>query len=328
MLAETIYLGLDVSKKTIDVCVIFPDGTKMRTKISNSRAGFVELIEWLHGVDLANIHACFEPTGNYSNAIGYFLFEQGIRASRVNSYAVLHHGKSQKFRSKTDSIDAYLLADYCKKNQPPLWTPQSVTQQSLREIQHRLDSIDEAIHQEKCRLEAGVECEAVVEDIEESIGKLHVRRMKLEEALDKLVSADEKLSEDYAILKSIIGIGEKSALRLLALIKFEKFESSRKVGCFAGLSPRKYESGTSVKGKDVISKIGSAELRSSLYFPAMVARQHNPQLREFAERLEAKGKAKKVIICAVMRKLLALAHTLLTKREYYNPEYRSPLAAR
>lgn len=327
MTEQKAYLGLDVAKLKIDVCLLQPGKGRQRMLIGNSLQGFQKLLQWLSElrVDLSTIHASFEPTGNYSNALGYFLHAQGIKISRVHSYAVLNHRRSQNLRSKTDMIDAYLLADYTCKNKPPLWVPPTKIQTDLKELQHRLASIDEAIRQERSRLEAGVACEAVQADIEESLGKLLARQIKLEKALQELVQSDDRLAADFKILDSIIGIGTKSALRMLALVQFEKFQSGRQVGCFAGLSPREEQSGTSVKGKEVISKIGSSELRSSLYFPAMVAMQHNPQLREFAERLEAKGKPKKVIICAIMRKLLVLAHTLLRRREFYDANHTGRL---
>ena len=328
MTEQKAYLGLDVAKLKIDVCLLEPAGKVRHTKIiGNSLEGFKQLMQWLSElqIDLGSIHASFEPTGNYSNALGYFLYAQGIRMSRVHSYAVLNHRKSQNLRSKTDKIDAYLLADYARKNEPALWEPPTKIQTDLRELQHRLASNDEAIRQEKSRLEAGVTCAAVQADIEGSLGNLVARQIQLEQALQKLVQSDERLTEDFKILDSIIGIGTKSALRMLALVQFEKFQTGRQVGCFAGLSPREEQSGASVRAKEVISKIGSAELRASLYFPAMVAKQHNPQLHEFAERLEAKGKPKKVILCAIMRKLLVLAHTLLSRREFYDANHSPKL---
>ena len=322
----TNYLGLDVSKLKVDVCVLLPNGDKTRRKISNSHAGCVELLQWLRCFDLSQIHACLEPTGNYSKPLAYFLVDAGIKVSLVNSYAVKNHGRSKKFRSKSDRIDAFLLADYGAKHQPPVWTPPSKTRVELQEIQHRLASIDEAIRQEENRLEAGIDCVQVREDVEESLGRLYVRRKKLETVASNLVRLDERLAANFAILNSIVGLGEKSVLRLLACVHFENFENGRQVGCFSGLTPRTFESGTSIHAKPKISRFGSAELRGALYFPAMTAMQHNPQLRHFAERLKAQNKPSKVVICAVMRKLLVLAHALVRKQEVYSPDYQSPLA--
>jgi transposase len=316
-----IALGLDVSKLKVDVCLLFPDGKKLTTKIANSRAGFVELLSWLNGIELTTIHACLEPTGRYSRPLAYFLCDAGIQVSLVNSFAVQSHGRSKKFRSKSDRIDAFLLADYCLKHCPEAWEPPSVAYNELRDLQHRLTSIDEMIRQEENRLEAGTDSRTVYQDIEDSLGRLYVRRKNLQKAAKELICKDGRLSQNFAILNSIIGIGEKSAIQMLAGLQFEQFENGRKVACFAGLSPQNFDSGTTVHKPPRISKIGNSQLRAALYFPAMVAMQHNPQLREFAERLRARNKPPKVIICAVMRKLLVLSSALIRKQEMYNPDY-------
>ncbi len=322
-----IALGLDVSKLSFDACLIWTGGKTRKSKFPNTLQGFKELLNWLHGSDLGQVHACLEPTGVYSRALAKFLFDQGIRVSQVNSYAVQCHGRSKNFRSKTDSIDAYLLGDYCLKENPPNWEPPTQVHSALRELQHRLTCLDEMIRQEENRLEI-VETKLVREDIEDELGRLYVRRKRLEGSAKQLVKSDVTMAANFAILDSIIGIGEKSAIRLLAYVQFGQFESGRQVGCFAGLTPRDFESGTSIHKKARISRIGSAELRAAMYFPAMVAKQHNPQMREFAERLARKNKPPKVITCAVMRKLLVLAATLIRKQELYDPNHCSLIASK
>lgn len=322
-----IALGLDVSKLAFDACLVWAGGKTSKSKFPNTSQGFKQLIKWLHGLDLSELHACLEPTGVYSRALAKFLFHQGIRVSQVNSYAVQCHGRSKNFRSKTDRIDAYLLGDYCLKENPPAWDPPSDVYSSLKELQHRLTCLDELIRQENNRLEV-VETKLVREDIEDELGRLYVRQKRLEAAAKSLIKSDQTMAANLHILESIIGVGEKSAIRLLALVQFNQFANGRQVGCFAGLTPRDFESGTSIHKKTRISRIGSAELRAAMYFPAMVAKQHNPQMREFADRLARKNKPPKVIICAVMRKLLVLASTLISKQELYDANYCSPLASK
>jgi transposase len=321
---ERISVGLDVSKLTVDACLLMPDGKAIKAKFPNNPAGFDRLLSWLHGIDRNLIHACLEPTGVYSRPLAKFLWSNGIRISQVNTYAVQCHGRSKNFRSKTDRIDCFLLADYCLKENPPSWSPPSQNQSELKEIQHRLACLDEQIRQEENRLEV-VDSKLVRDDIEDTLGRLYIRRKRLEAAARQLIKSDEKIASNFAILNSIIGLGEKSAIRILALVQFEQFKENRQVACFAGLTPKEFSSGTSIHRKPQISRIGNPELRAALYFPAMVAIQHNPQMREFAERLRANNKPPKVIISAVMRKLLVLASTLLRKQQMYDPNYRSPL---
>ena len=313
-------LGLDVAKATIEVCLLGKDQKRgARSSIDNSVAGGQKLLAWLHGTDLKDVHVCLEPTGKYSRLIAAFLHEAGLRVSRVNSYAVLSHGRSKNFRSKTDKIDAYLLADYCLKENPPCWEPPAPSQQGLADLQARIDELDEMIRQEKNRLAAGDVYAAVKKDMEEHIVQLEVRRDSLEKTAKDLVQSDALLSANFKIITSIIGLGDKSGLALLSAVRFERFQKPRSVGCFAGLTPRKYESGTSVSMHECISRRGNNQLRKRLFLPAMVAIQSNPQMRAFAERLKARGKPPMVVICAVMRKLLVLSATLIRKNEFYDP---------
>lgn len=320
MFERSFALGLDVSKLTLDVCLLSKDGKKTRTQVPNSLPGFRQLLLWLHGIDLSDLHVCLEPTGRYSRMVSHFLHNSGLKISQVNSYVVLHHGRSKGFRSKNDRIDAFLLADYCLKEDPPEWFPPDAAQDELKEILNRLEAVDEFIRQEKNRLEAGFESSIVRQDIEEHLGQLLVRKQHLEDAARDLVRKDLTLTGDFALLKSIIGFGEKSVIRLLALVPFRRFKTGRQLACFAGLTPRQYESGTSIHKKEHISRRGNSQLREALYFPAMVAMQHNPQLRKFAERLKNEGKPPKIVICAVMRKLLVLAAAVIRNQQFYDSQ--------
>lgn len=313
-------LGLDVAKSTVEVCLL-RSGDKRGEKysIENSIAGGQKLINWLPGVNPEEVRVCLEPTGKYSRVIAAFLHEAGFKVSQVNSYAVLHHGRSKNLRNKTDRIDAYLLADYCLKEDPPIWQPPAASHTELGELQARLDEIEDMLMQEKNRLAAGGISVIVQRDIQEHIAQLLVRKGSIEDAARELAEKDAMLSANLKIVKSIIGIGDKSAIALLLAVRFDQFAKPRSVGCFAGLTPRRYESGKSIHKVECISRRGSNQLRKRLYFPAMVAIQFNPQMRAFAERLRAKGKPPKVIICAVMRKLLVLTATLIRKQEFYDP---------
>jgi transposase len=314
-------LGLDVAKKTIEVCLL-RQGQKRGEKliIENSIAGGQKLLSWLHGIDPSEIHVCLEPTGKYSRVIAAFVHTSGLKVSQVNSFTVLHHGRAKGYRSKTESIDAYLLADYCLKENPPSWEPPATSYMELSEMQARLDELEETIGQERNRLQAGGDSAVVQQDIQDHLVQLTMRKERLFEAMKAHVDADPLLYANFKIAESIIGIGEKSALALLSAVRFERFEAARNVGSFAGLTPRRYESGTSIYKRPCISRKGSNKLRKRLYFPAMVAMQCNPQMREFADRLRANGKPSKVIICAVMRKLLVLTATLIRKQEFYDRE--------
>jgi transposase len=315
-------LGLDVAKDTIEVCLL-RQAQKRGDKYSipNSIAGGQQLIAWLADIPQETVHVCLEPTGKYSRVIAGYLHREGFSVSQVNSYAVMHHGRGKNLRSKTDRIDAYLLADYCLKENPPVWEPPTDCQAELTEIQARIDDINETLVQEKNRIKAQGSSATVDRDIEEHIAYLTVRKERLVATAEKLIQTDPLLDANYKILNSILGIGTGTALALLAAVRYESFKDARSVGSFAGLTPRGHQSGTSIHKHESISRRGSGDLRKRLYFPAMVAKQHNPQMRAFAERLAARGKPPKVVICAVMRKLLVLSATLIRKQQLYDPNF-------
>ncbi|KJV55146.1 transposase IS116/IS110/IS902 family protein [Orientia chuto str. Dubai] len=123
-------------------------------------------------------------------------------------------------------------------------------------------------------------------------------------------------------MQTIPGIGRITAVAILAESPdIESFSNARQLAAYAGLTPKYKTSGTSVKGKSTISKIGSANLRRALYFPAIVAKNHNPIFKQFIQKLSSKGKPTKVIIVAIMRKLLHIVFGVIKNNSIFNPNF-------
>jgi len=133
------------------------------------------------------------------------------------------------------------------------------------------------------------------------------------------VDQNPELQEQQDLLQSIPGSGEKTAQLLLSEIDFSRYQSAREVAAYAGVTPKKKESGSSLK-QSHLSKLGNSRLRNGLYFPAIVAKQHNQIIKEFAQRLEQNGKMPKQIICAAMRKLLHIAFGVLKHNSSFDPK--------
>ena len=142
-----------------------------------------------------------------------------------------------------------------------------------------------------------------------------------------LIKNDPDLKIKRDLLKSIPGIGEATIAAILAeLHMFERYDSVGKVVAFIGLAPREFTSGSSIKGKPRLSKVGHARLRKALYMPALVSIQCNPIIQTFYHRLKGKGKNGKVVVCAIMRKLVHLIFGILKSGRPFDPNYR-PLYA-
>jgi transposase len=145
---------------------------------------------------------------------------------------------------------------------------------------------------------------------------------QVEDKIQSLLQSHPDLKQRFDFLRSIKGIGSKTALFLLAeMHDLANYENARAAAADAGVTPSHYQSGTSVKRRTKISKIGKAGIRAALYWPAITAIQHNPLIKAMAERLKARGKSQKVIIGAAMRKLLHLAYGVLNNQSYFDPYY-------
>jgi len=160
--------------------------------------------------------------------------------------------------------------------------------------------------------------------IEEHIEYLDQKIDDLETEVLELIKSNQKLSRDYKLLTSIDGVGQNTAVTFLGeLSGGENFSKSRQLEVFCGIAPRLYESGSSVRARSKISKIGNARMRHALYMPAMCALRHNSSLQEFVARLRANGKPGRVVVCAVMRKLLRIMFAVIKSGKPYDSNFRS-----
>lgn len=136
---------------------------------------------------------------------------------------------------------------------------------------------------------------------------------RLTAEISDYLEQDSGLKEQSELLQSIPGVGAKTAHLLLSEIEFGRYGSARQVAAHAGVSPQQAQSGTSVP-RTQLSKLGPGRLRKALYFPAISALRHNSIIKEFAQRLRARGKSKMQVVCAAMRKLLHIAFGVLKNK--------------
>lgn len=324
------FLGIDVSKATLDVALLLeapaskpqafntPRSFKMRHRVfKNTAQGHEQLLVWLQdqGTLAGNsgpVHACLEATGTYAESVARSLYEAGHLVSLVNPFMVRAFGQSQLKRTKTDRADAQLIARFCALSTPPLWKPTAPEISELQALVRRIETLEEMKRMEENRLSSGVSCQIVRASLQDHILYLDTQIKDTKRQIRDHIEAHPALKEQAALLQSIPGVGEATAALVLAEIgDISQFHSARQVAAFAGLVPRVRESGSSVRGKPRLSKVGSPRLRKGLYFPAMTALRFNPLLRALKERLEKQGKCPMLILGAAMRKLLCLAYGVL-----------------
>ena len=314
-------LGIDIAKLKFNVCLIREDGTRRHRVFPNRAAGFIELAAWPGKQKVERGPACMEATGTYSEALATYLFYASHQVSVVNPAAIKSFAGAQLSRTQTDTVDAELIARLCLTEQPAEWTPAAPEVRELQALVRRLDSLIEIHTGEFNGLSSGTTSAAVRASIKSVIKSLEKEIKRTEQLIKKQINNHPQLKADRELLLWIPGIGEATMARLLAEINFHQYQSARQVAAFAGLVPRLRQSGSSVRGRARLSKMGSPRIRHALYFPAVTAIRCSALVKAWVKGWRERGKCEMQIIGAVMRKLIDIAYGVLKSGKPYDPLY-------
>lgn len=312
-------VGIDVAKAKLDVALRLPAG-KWRTKVvSNAPSGFEELRAWLAKHGAFRAHVCMEATGIYWERVAEDLADHGFAVSVVNPAQIKAFGAASGVRTKTDVVDAKVIAEFCTRHTPGIWQPPSKSVRRLRALVARREALVDLRTQELNRLEVAP-TEAVRASIERVLSTLNEQIADIERQISRDVDDDPTLRQQRELLASIPGVGDKTIATFLSHYGGQlRFAKTRQAVAFAGLDTAQHESGSSVRGKPRISKMGHASIRRALYMPAVVAMTKTAWGRAFAERLLGAGKPKKLVLGALMRKLVTIAYGVLKSGTPFNP---------
>lgn len=317
-------LGIDVGKAKLYVCLMSGKQYQDAAVFENTEEGHHQLEQWLVEQAATSAHVCLEATGQYGYRVAYHLHHLGYCVSIVNPTRIKGFAASLMQRSKSDRIDAKVIAQFCVALEPERWQPPLEEQQDLQELMRRLSAIESILHQEKNR-EAWANHPQVKQSVTAHISQLEAEIERLHEAIETHFSEHNSLQEQRQLLISIPGIAEKTAAHLLAeLGDLSRFTNARQLAAYCGLTPREKQSGTSVRKRPCLSKVGSSRLRKALFMPAICATRYNPVLRQFFDNLLQRGKSKMAAVGAVMRKLLHIVYGVLKHRKPFDPNYGCP----
>lgn len=299
------FVGIDIAKRKFDLLWISSETGKRRSKVfDNSPAGFKEMFAWLskHNIVAGDSHLAMEATGQYYEALAEALFDAGFTVSVINPFQVKRFGEAMLQRQKTDKADADLIARFCAHCAPRPWAPPPAHVRELQRLVSRLDAVKDMLVQEQNRQH---ESQGVtLESVERMLGALREEEKRVTAMIKNHIDRHPDLRDQQELLCSIPGVAERLSSTLMAWLPVDRFADVREAVAFVGLSPRHRESGDSVKGKSKLCKLGHARLRRMLYMPAVTAMTHNPAAKAFAARLKDSGKTGKVVVAAVMRKLV------------------------
>lgn len=319
-------LGVDIAKDSFDVTLLDEAGRKRRRHGANNPAGFKQLHDWLQRHSRGPVHVCLESTSVYWEGLAEYLHQAGYQVSVVNPVRIKGYSLSQLRRSKTDPLDGDVIADFCRSQQPKLWSPPSPQQQKLRALVRHLEALKKSRTQHHNRLATCRDPE-VKASIETILGVIETEMSQVQQRLQDFFDDQPDLKEKKKLLATIKGIGDKTATHILAeMYDLDQYDSAKAAAADVGLTASHYRSGTSVRRRPKMSRMGKAAIRSALYFPAITAIEHNPLVRQLAQRLQARGKHKAVIRVAAMRKLMHLAYGVLKNKQPFDPAFATSTA--
>ena len=314
------YFGLDISKDVFDVC----DDTRNYYQFKNSLSGFKKLIKLLDN----NTVCVMEATGYYHVRLSYFLLDNGFKVSIVNPLKIKRYIQMELSKVKTDKSDSKMIQLYGKDREPKLWFGQSKTQQESLQLSRLLSIYSKQSTQIKNKIHGetvlGIPSKEVLRSLNRQLKSLKKEIELLETKLENNVKAEYQNS--LTLLKSIPGIGSKTALMLLVFTDgFHRFESAKELCSYAGITPIIRQSGSSVKGRARMSKMGNPKLRNLLFMCSFNACKYNRACKDLFDRIVAKGKSKKLALIAVCNKLLKQAFSIVKNGIPYSSEFRSTL---
>lgn len=316
------YIGNDISKEIFDAAFKQADGCYKTQQFSNNVEGWKEFEELLCPQDICVL----EATGPYHLGLATYLYNKSRKVCVVNPLSVKYFSRMRMVRAKTDRADACVIADYAQSIQPDFWEPQPA---HLTELQ-QLMALNEQLIRHKgalsnqlksFRLSPNVSQKAI-DLLKEQIENLKAKAAEIDKDVEDLVNAHYQQMND--VLQSIPGIGPKTAATLILVTHgFTKFDRYKALIAYAGLAPRTYQSGKSVKGPSHICKLGAKQLRKLLYQCAQSAKRFNPICKKIFDRLyNEKKKPFKVAMIAVANKLIKIAFTIAISGQKFDPEYQ------
>ena len=319
-----LFVGIDISKKSLDCCIIDSSCPKemQHQVIGNNAPGIRTLFAMIRkrGIPLVDVLFCMEDTGVYGLPLCMALDTQ------KSDYAVvpaIHIKRSKGLkRGKSDKADAKDIAAYAMTHQHSLhlYRMPEGDLQRLKLMLAERDKLVKAIGMFKATGEAFAFMDKqLIPDIRKhntkTIALLKKQLDSLEAALMALVAHNEQMKQQAALLQSIPGIGQQTALHIICYTRcFTAFSNWRQLACYAGVAPFEYQSGTSIRGRTKVSHFAQKKLKTLLNLGALSAKRHDIELKSYFDRKVAEGKNKMLVMNAIRCKLLARAFAVINRQ--------------
>jgi transposase len=332
----THFIGVDVSKKTLDVVVIKGGEILKQAKLANEKKSirhfFKELKKEITDFHYPTTVICLEHTGIYAYILLNFLVNAKANICLEPGLQIKQSQGMQ--RGKNDKIDAKRIALYAYKNQQELrfWKPARPVVQKLQALltlrerlirvrtklqiplQEGMNFIDASI-QKMIKLNSASSLKAIGKDID-----------KVEKEIQQLIDQDEILKRQFDIITSVPGVGRITASSIIVSThEFKRITEAKKFACYAGVAPFEHTSGTSVRGKTRVSHMANMNIKRLLHLAALSASQHCSELSTYYNRKVSEGKSRLSVNNAVRNKLITRIFACIRDQRHYEKEYKNVL---
>ncbi len=314
------FIGIDISKQTFDVAFC-KDEKWEYYNFPNNLQGFKSLLKLIDKDDWV----VMEASGPYYLSLASYLYSKQVQVVVENPLVIKRYSQMRLYRAKTDRKDARTIAEYAKSSELRRWVPNEKYITDIKQIHTAIQGLQKQLHQNSQQLEAFRSSGALDKFLERELQRiasfLQSKILKFEKKQEEV--AKEHFASSLEKLTSIPGIGNRTAIMLIVITNnFQKFDHYKKLIAYVGFSPRIYQSGTSVKGKGHICKMGKTQIRKLLYICSWSAKRWNKGCKEMYERLAAKGKPERVIKVALANKLLKQAYAIAKGDKLFDKNYQ------
>jgi transposase len=327
---QSSYIGIDVSKLTIDVCIITQSGKRGYEQFENTVKDFKRMEQWLFKKDYFSYKRslfCLEHTGLYTRELLSYLLQ---RQANVWMESALHLKRSMGMtRGKNDKLDSYRIARYAMTNNDKavLVKLSSGTLQKLKDLManrerllknyqslkiatQELVRVDKAMGKELMKLN-----DAALKGIVKS-------KVKVEKRMLQLIDEDEELKRLFSLITSVKCVGDVLATGLIVYTNaFTRMTNTRQLACYCGVAPFEHSSGTSVRGRIGTSNFANMKLKSTLHMAAVSAMRFIPDIKHYYERKVGEGKHKMAVINAIRNKLIQRIMATVKRGTPYQENY-------
>ena len=326
------YVGIDVSKLTLDISVLCEETNDTKTvhyKIENNKKGIAQFVKkTLEKYDLSQILFCFEDTGIYSLPLSYYLNDNKLSYWKVPSLEI-KRSKGIR-RGKDDKIDSKDIAFYAYTNlhkfRPSSVPPKSI--QQLKLLFAEREKVLKSLYSFEKTSENKDFMSKEVFDVVVASNKFVINKLKqvlkdIEEKMLAIVASESTLHQQFKLITSIPGIGKLTAIYLIIATRgFETFDNWRQLACYAGVAPFPYQSGTSIHGRNKVHPFADKKLKTLLNLCAISTIRHDKELKNYYERKVAEGKSKMLVINNVRCKLLARVFAVINRNSIFINTYK------